>query len=321
MSGACTLCSALCKRRRDSGTRAMDRGTLEKGTAWQTANVPNERFQGNQGCLNTIDSGSTNGSGWGAGCDSSASLSAGPPSQAHFLVSAGKWETIKEAPYQELSSMSLGRQWQLAWWRPWSSPSSRAGVEEISWKHLNWQVSLGPSRKRALSKCWCTLFSGWEGPWPFQFSSDLLPLNIHTLAARHLCTLPAPLTEAKMTPLSWTVCLYLLGQASNVVKGSSFRDWTRRSHEYVRGLLLKKLSHKPHHFPPTPNTQEAKSTDTTWGLGEHFPALREFTVWPQKNPFASLSFNFLNYDMRQLLSDLWVSPGPLRSRWQEGVVQ
>lgn len=63
-----------------------------------------------------------------------------------------------------------------------------------------------------------------------------------------------------------------------MVKDSSFRDWTRRSQEYLRGLVLKKLSHKPHHFPPTPNTYEAKSTDMTWGLGEPFPALREFTV-------------------------------------------
>lgn len=39
-------------------------------------------------------------------------------------------------------------------------------------------------------------------------------------------------------------------------------------------------------------------------LGDPFPTLFGFAVWRQKNPLASLSFNFLNYKMRQLLDDL-----------------
>ena len=60
-------------------------------------------------------------------------------------------------------------------------------------------------------------------------------------------------------------------------------------------------------------------------------------IWPEgwENPFLLCKsllcdlrtipllseLQFLNYKMRQLLGDLWVSSGPLRSRWQKGVVE
>lgn len=70
---------------------------------------------GQRALVNTLDCRSADGAGRDAGV-------AAPPRPVHchaakpglFPVSAGMWETIEETPYEELSSVSLGRRWQLA---------------------------------------------------------------------------------------------------------------------------------------------------------------------------------------------------------------
>lgn len=89
-----------------------------------------------QSCPSTIDSGMVQAGGYG---DSYASLSAErSPHQGCFLMSAGKWETIREHLIRTLSSGSSGRQWQLAGWKSCTKQCcSLPGAKEISRK-LPW---------------------------------------------------------------------------------------------------------------------------------------------------------------------------------------
>ena len=78
------------------------------------------------------------------GCrDSYASLSTEhSPHQGCFLMSAGKWATIREHLIRTLSSGSSGRRWPLAGWKPCMRQCcSLPGAREISRK-LPWSECL-----------------------------------------------------------------------------------------------------------------------------------------------------------------------------------
>lgn len=64
--------------------------------------------------------------------------------------------------------------------------------------------------------------------------------------------------------------------------------------ECVSNLVVKRFSQKGHGFSALPFQTHMieRKIKLPYKLGDPFPALQEFTVSPQKNPFTSLSSGF-----------------------------